>query len=65
LGKNTFWIIFFQNLDFLAKIMTSPTKNLKPKTFKKIFQVQTRSLATFFDGLNSSLSQSANNLWSC
>jgi len=44
--------------------MMSPTKNLKPKT-KNIFSLRTRRLAESFEGLNSSLAQSAGELWSC
>jgi len=46
-------------------LMTSLTKNLKPKTPKKIFHCQTRSFAKSFEGLNSSLVQSTGELWSC
>jgi len=43
--------------------MTSLTKNLQPPSKKKIFPVQTRRLADPFQPLNSSLVQSAEELW--
>jgi len=42
--------------------MTSLTKNLQLPT-KRCFQVQTRKLADPFEPLNSSLAQSAEELW--
>jgi len=44
--------------------MMSLTKNPKHK-IKKFFQVRTRRLAKSFEGLNSSLTQSAEELWTC
>ena len=45
-------------------IMMSPTSNPKPKT-KSFILIQTRRLAESVDGLNSSLAQSAGELWNC
>jgi len=42
--------------------MVSLTKNMQPPT-KTFFRVQMRKLAKSFEGLNSSLAQSAEELW--
>jgi len=54
----------YVNAQILAEfpLITSPTKNLKPKT-KNYFLLQTRRLAKSFKGLNSSLAQSTSELW--
>jgi len=44
-----------------TSLMASLTKNLKPKN-ETFFSLQTRSLAESFEGLNSSLAQSAKEL---
>jgi len=44
--------------------MISLLKKLKPKT-KKYFSLQTQRLAEAFEGLNSSLAQVVEELWSC
>jgi len=43
--------------------MMSLTKNLQPPNQKIFFRVQTRRLADPFESLNSSLAQSAEELW--
>jgi len=43
--------------------MMSLTKNRQPPTKKFFFQVQTRRLADQFQPLNSSVAQSAEELW--
>jgi len=45
-----------------TSLMTSLTKNPKPKTKKKFFLLQTRRLAESFKVLNSSAAQSAEEL---
>ena len=42
--------------------MMSSIKNPKPKIF---FSLLTRRIANFFEGLNSSLAQVTDELWSC
>jgi len=51
------WIKMAQKL-----LMTSLTKNPQPPT-KNFFRVQARRLANSFQGLNSSLAQSVEELW--
>jgi len=47
-----------------APIMMLPTENIKPKT-KLFFSISSRRFAESVDGLNSSLAQSAGELWRC
>jgi len=51
-----------QNGPKTTSFMTSLTKNPQPPT-KNFFQVQTRRQANSFEALNSSLLQSAEELW--
>jgi len=51
-----------QNAPKTTSLMTSLTKNLQPPT-KNFFQVQTRRLVDPFEPLNSSLAQSAEEIW--
>jgi len=51
-----------QNGAMTISLMTSLTKNPQPQP-KKYFQVQTRRLADPFEHLNSSIAQSAQELW--
>jgi len=51
-----------QNNPKTTSLIMLLTKNLQPPTIK-FFQVQTRTLAESFEGLNSSLAQLAEELW--
>jgi len=51
-----------QNDTTTTSLMTSLTKNLQTQP-KKFFRVQTRILSNPFQPLNSSLAQSAEELW--
>jgi len=53
-----------QNSQKPTPLVMLPTKNLEPKT-NNFFSLQTRRLATYFEGLNSSLTQLIGELWSC
>jgi len=52
-----------QNYPKTTSLMASFTKNPQPRNQKVFFRVQTRRLADPFEPLNSSLAQSAEELW--
>jgi len=54
-----------QNGQKTTSLMTSLTKNTKPKVTKSFFSLQTRKLTKSFEGLNSFLAQLTGELWSC